>query len=182
MRHLQYVRAIDAALRPVLAGRDTPLILAAVAPLASLYPIVNTYARLLPTVINESPDHTKNEELAQKSIKVLDEAYAAEIASVRALFEIRAGQGRTAIDLTDAARAATFGAVDTLLVDIDEVVPGFIDEKGVVTLATSADAKTYGVVDEIASRVLTSGGRVLAVRRNDIPGNQGLAAILRYPI
>ena len=38
VRHLQYLRAIDAALRPALAGRDTPLIVAAVDPLASLFP------------------------------------------------------------------------------------------------------------------------------------------------
>lgn len=182
VRHLQYVRGVDAALRPVLAGRDTPLILAAVDPLASLYPIVNSYARLLPTVIRESPDHMANARLAEKAIPILDQAYVAEIAAVRAVFETRAGQGRTATDLTDAARAATFGAVDTLLVDMDQVVPGTIDENGIITLADQEGANTYGVVDEIAGRVLVTGGRVLAVRQSDIPGGGSLAAILRYPI
>jgi hypothetical protein len=187
VRRMQYLRAIDAGLRPVLAGRNTPLILAAVDPLAALYPTVNSYARLLPSVIRESPDHMQDAQLAEKAIPILDEAYAAEIAAVRGIFETRAGQGRTAIDLTDAARAATFGAVDTLLVDMDDVVPGTIDENGVVTLADKASAATYGVIDEIAGRVLASGGRVIAVRRQDLPGQDlpgkaTLAAILRYPI
>jgi hypothetical protein len=182
VRHLQYVRRVDAALRPVLAGRDTPLILAAVDPLASLYRIVNSYACLLPTVIRESADHMTNAQLAEKAIPILDQAYAAEIAAVRALFETRAGQGRTATDLTDAARAATFGTVDTLLVDMDQALPGTIDENGIITLADKECANTYGVVDEIAGRVLVTGGRVLAVRQNDIPGEGSLAAILRYPI
>jgi len=30
--------------------------------------------------------------------------------------------------------------------------------------------------------VLRSGGRVVAVRRDDIPGKGNLAAILRYPV
>jgi hypothetical protein len=44
------------------------------------------------------------------------------------------------------------------------------------------DASSYGVVDEIARRVLLARGRVLAVRREDIPGEGPAAAILRYPV
>ena len=44
------------------------------------------------------------------------------------------------------------------------------------------DAANYGVVDEIARRVLLSGGRVLALRRDDIPEHGTVAAILRYPV
>jgi hypothetical protein len=182
VRHLQYLRAIDAALRPVLAGRDTPLILAAVDPLASLYGSVHTYPHLLPDIIRQSPDHIKDSELARLAIPILDAAYTAQLAELHRLYETRSKQGRTATDLTDAARAATFGAVDTLFVDIDEVVPGTIDDNGVITLADHDSATTYGVVDEIAGRVLNSGGRVLAVRRPEIPGGNSLAAILRYPV
>ena len=92
-------------------------------------------------------------------------------------------QGRGATDLTDVARAATFGAVDTLMTDIDDVVPGFVDaDSGAVTLDGDDDAANYGVVDEIARRVLESGGRVLALRRDDIPSEGAVAAILRYPV
>ena len=81
------------------------------------------------------------------------------------------------------ARAATFGAVDTLLADIDQAVPGFVDEEsGAVTLDDRDDAANYGVVDELARRVLLSGGRVLALRADDIPGETATAAILRYPV
>jgi hypothetical protein len=38
------------------------------------------------------------------------------------------------------------------------------------------------VVDEIARRAWLAGGRVLAVRRDEIPGEGSVAAILRYPI
>ena len=41
---------------------------------------------------------------------------------------------------------------------------------------------TYGVVDEIARRVLLHGGQVLAVRAEDVPGGGPLAAILRYAL
>ena len=80
------------------------------------------------------------------------------------------------------ARAATYGAVDTVIVDIDEKLPGYVDEEtGAVTFADD-DAASYGIVDEIARRVLLSGGRVLAVRGSDVPGGGPVAAILRYAL
>ena len=66
-----------------------------------------------------------------------------------------------------------------MLVDIDTVVPGTIDQdSGTVTFAPES-ATSYGVVDEIARRVWLNGGRVLAVREDDVSGKQGVAAILR---
>ena len=69
------------------------------------------------------------------------------------------------------------------MVDIDEVVPGSIDEgTGAVTFADAAGPDRYGVVDEIVRRVWLAGGEVLAVRRHDIPDQGSVAAILRYPL
>ena len=111
---------------------------------------------------------------------MLDEVYAAELAGVRDLYELRFSHGRASADVVTVARAATHGAVDTLLADVDEKLPGHIDEdSGAVTLAED-DAGSYGVVDEIARRVLLTGGRVLAVRAPEVPGGGPLAAILRY--
>jgi hypothetical protein len=62
-------------------------------------------------------------------------------------------------------------------------VPGELNEEtGAVTFSESDDAVSYGVVDEIARRVLLNGGRVLAVRDVDVPGGGTLAAILRYAL
>ena len=46
--------------------------------------------------------------------------------------------------------------------------------------ADEDDAASYGVVDEIARRVVLTGGRVLAVRRDDLPDRAPVAAILRH--
>lgn len=183
IRFQQYARKVDAALRPVLAGIDTPLILAATGRLASVYRSVNSYPNLLPDDIQDSPDRITDAQLAEAARPVLDAAYAAEIKAVRELFDSRAGDGRATTDLSDAARAATFGAIDTLLVDIDTVIHGSIDEKsGELRLAEAGDATSYGVVDEIAGRALKHGARVLGVRKADLPGSGDLAAILRFAI
>lgn len=183
VRYQQYARHVDAALRPVLAGGETPLVLAASGKLAHIFPQMNTYAHLLPEVINENPDRLSEGELAERARPLLDNAYAAEIAEIRALYDRRAGDRQTTTDISDAARAATYGAIQLLLVDIDAVIPGFVDdETGAVTFAEENDAKSYGVVDEIMARAFGTGARILAVRRDDIPGGRELAAILRYPL
>ncbi|TYR35479.1 hypothetical protein FY036_02380 [Mesorhizobium microcysteis] len=181
VRFQQYARKVDAALRPVLAGLDTPLILAATGRLASVYRSANTYPNLLAGGIDDSPDRISDADLAAASRPLLDQAYAAELEKARSLFEVRSGEGRATTDLSHAARAATFGAIDTLLVNIDTVVHGSIDETtGALRLADAADATSYGVVDEIAGRAIANGAKVLGVRASDLPDGGELAAILRF--
>ena len=180
-RMRQYARRIDQALRPLLNGLDLPLILAATDPLDSIYRSVNSYPNLLAETLPGSPDASSNAELTERARRVLDELYATELHTIRENYALLASQRRASADIADVARAATFGLVDTVLVDIDESVPGRVEEEtGAVTFDDAGDAVNYGVVDEIARRVWLTGGKVLAVRRDDIPGNGSVAAILRY--
>ena len=98
----------------------------------------------------------------------------------RFTLEERANHGRATTDIAQTARAATSGAVQTLLVDIDEVIPGQLDQSGAVIFSEQADPPNYDLVDEIAARVIATGGRVIGVRKIDIPREEALAAILRY--
>ncbi|MBA3326250.1 MAG: hypothetical protein H0T41_13595 [Rhodobacteraceae bacterium] len=179
----RYARTVAAALRPVLSGHERPLIVAASEPLASIYRSVSSYPHTAEQVIAGSADHTPDHELADAARGVLDAIHADRIAALKEIYATRENQGRATSDVVMAARAATFGAIDTLIVDMDATVPGTIaEEDGAVTFADAPSAGTYGVVDEIASRALRSGARIIAARKSDVPGGGELAAILRYPI
>lgn len=179
----QFARRVDAALRAVLAGRDVPLILAATEPLEPIYRSVCTYARLAAPAIAASPDRMSDAELAEAARGVLDRLYAADVADIRSLYEIRTGQDRTTTDIARAARAATVGNIECLMVDIEAAAPGRVDaETGKVSFANEPGAGSYDIVDEVAGRTLLSGGRVLGVRAGDLPAEGQLAAILRYPL
>jgi hypothetical protein len=183
VRMRQYARAVDRALRPLLNGLEVPLILAATEPIDSIYRSVNTYPHLLAQSISGNPETTSDAELAASSRTILDDLYAAQLRDVQALYEWRSADGRALSDVAEVARAATFGAVDTLLVDIDATAPGTVDDQtGAVTFAAAAAGDVHDVTDEIARRAWLSGARVLAVRDRDIPGRGDLAAILRYPV
>jgi len=161
LRLRQFARKVDQALRGVLTGLELPLILAATEPLASIYRSRNSYPHLVDEGIPGSPEQASDEQLAASAREVLDGVYANELSAIRELFEVRASEGRASADVATLGRAAEQGAVDTLLVDIEQTLPGLID-------------------DEIARRVLLTGGRVLAVRGTDIPGGAPAAGILRY--
>ena len=179
-RESAYARKVDTALRAVLTGSDLPLILAASKPMASLYRSVNTYPHLVGEREHSNPETSTDAELADAARAILDEVYAEQVAELAERFGDLSGQGRTATDASDLARLSTYGAVDTLLVDIDADVPGTIDDDGAVTLDDADDGVNYGVTDEIARRVLLASGTVLAVRADDIPGGGPMAALLRY--
>ena len=180
-RLAQFARIVDAAIRPVLSGSEIPLILAATEPLASLYRSVSSHHNLLPETLTASNDRSSAQEIAAAARPLLDAHNAGQLTEFRDLYELRAGDGRTTMDMADAARAATFGAIEALLVDMDSVHAGTIDEEtGAVTFAEAEGPQSYDIVDEIMSRALASGAKVMAARSEDIPGNGSLAAILRY--
>lgn len=179
----RYARAVDRALRPVLSGNESPLIIASAEPMASIFASVCSYPHLASQTISGSADHTADHVLADEARRVLDGIYAALIKDIAQLYATREAQGRATADIAQTARAATFGAVDTLVFDMDSVVPGFISETdGAVTFADKPDAINYGIVDEIVRRALQNGARVVAARRSDVPGGGEVAAILRYPV
>jgi hypothetical protein len=183
VRLRQYARKVDAALRGLLSGSDIPLVLAAAEPMGPIYRSVNSYPHLVATGIEGNPERQTDAELAAAARTVLDGLYSDQVAAWRALFDQRRQDGRATTDLAQAARAATFGAVDSLLVDMDQLVSGTVDEAdGSISLAGKPGADSYGVVDEIARRVLRAGGKVLSVRHGEIPDGKPLAAVLRYPL
>jgi hypothetical protein len=117
-----------------------------------------------------NPETVSDAELAASARAVLDDLYAAQLRDVHELYRQRSADGRALSDVAEIARAATFGAVETLLVDIDAAVPGAVDDQtGAVTFARAATHDVHDVTDEIARRAWLSGARVLAVATATFP-------------
>lgn len=183
LRAQQYTAAINKALLPVLRRERLPLILASADPLASAYRRTNSYKFLAEETISGNPEALSPEQLAEKARPILDELYAEEIADVREDFQAKAAQGLGSTDLAHVARAAVYNAIDSLMVDIDQRIPGYIDEETAeVVESEEDDASNYGVGDEILRRTLIVNGKVYAVRAEDMPNGTALAATFRYPV
>jgi hypothetical protein len=176
----KYVRQVEHAIYNVLSHQNAPLVLAAEEPMASMFRSLNTYPRLADETIEGNPEQRTDAELEDAAIPILDRLYSRELKAVIALYD-QLKPRRATTDVSYAAHAATAGAVDQLLVDLDAVIPGLVsDLDGTVTYAASDDAETYSVVDEVARRALSTGARVLGARKEELPERAPLTAILRY--
>jgi Bacterial archaeo-eukaryotic release factor family 11 len=183
VRLVQYARKVDSALRPVLAGQPIPLFLAAAEPLASMFRSVTSASNLVADGVSSNPDQMSDAQLAAAARPLLDQLYAREVADFQSLYNARLKDHRAISDLSQAAWAVTHGAIDSLVVDIDSVVPGYVDDTtGRISLDTRDDSDNYGIGDDIAMRALATGATVLGVRKEDIPNGSPLAAVLRYAI
>src|ERR1700722_2778400 len=176
----KYVRKVEQAIHNVFAGLNTPLVVAAEEPLASMYRSLNSYPGLADEMIEGNPDQKTDAELEDAAIPILDHLHSREVKAAIALYD-QLKPRRATTDVSYAAHAATAGAVEQLLVDLDAVVPGLVsDVDGSVIYSASDDVETYSVVDEVARRALSTGARVLGARREELPDRAPLAAILRY--
>jgi hypothetical protein len=180
----EFAQAIENALRPILASSSRPLIIAAAEPLASVYPMVSTYPQLADEIIAGNPEDRSVDDLAEAAQRILIGRYAGQRVELKDRFQNLAAQDRAVTDVDAVAKAATYKAIDTLLVDITQKIPGSIDEEsGEVTRSENDDNNTYyGVVDEVVRRALLSDTRIFAVQAGDIPGGGPMAASLRFPI
>jgi hypothetical protein len=176
----KYVRKVDRAVNVALGRLNTALVLAAEQPLASMYRSHNTYPKLADEIIEGNPDLRTDAELEDAAIPILDRIYSRELKAAIVLYD-QLKPRRATTDISYAAHAATAGAIEHLLVDLDVVVPGLVsDIDGSVVYSASDDAETYSVVDEVARRALYTGARVLGARREELPDRAPLTAILRY--
>jgi hypothetical protein len=176
----KYARTVDQVMREGLAGERTPMALAAAEPLASIYRAVNSYPHLLDTTIIGSPVDLTDAQIADAALPILTRLHERSVAAVIALYD-EGKPERATTDISEAARAATIGAIAQLVVDLNSFVPGRVSDTGAVSLGQS-ETDAYSVIDEVAKRAVCSGADVQAADRDELPDHVPLVAILRYPI
>ena len=181
-REGRYIRLVERALRPVLNGQSLPLILAATEGVAATFRTVNTYPHLAAERSAGNPETSSDADLAAAARMILDEIYADEVKATKELFDLRRSQGARrdrrlrGRPLGDLRRGRhPLRRHRRIAVRVDRRQPPARS-----TSTAEDDATNYGVIDEIARRVYLAGGRVLAVRAGEVPGDGPTAAILRY--
>jgi hypothetical protein len=180
---LRYFQQVDAALKSVLRDEEIPLILAAVDYLLPLYREANSYGLLLDETLNTDPQSLSVQELHKRAWKeILSPYFAQNQAAAAARFNDLAGTDRASADLADLVRAAHDGQIDVLFAAKDQEQWGAFDEaKRRVAVYDSAESGGEELIDLTAVQTLLHGGTVYVMAQEEVPRQQTVAAIFRYP-
>lgn len=163
-----------------IVPRHVPLLLAATTELAPAYRAVNTHPELLEDGVDAHPESLDDREIERLARDALDRLREDETAAWKEDFGNLRAQRLATTRLSEVAAAAASAAVDELRFDLESDVTGRIDEFGRILDRDAPDAPP--LVDEIAARVLRTGGRVRAVRNADLLDGSPLAATLRFEV
>jgi hypothetical protein len=180
---LHYFQKIDRALHPLLCGERAPLVLAAVDYLMPIYRLANTYPHLLDRGIEGNPDRLTSRELHDRAWAVVAPHLHEASKKAAARYDYLAGTGRTAGGLEEVVRAACGGGVEVLFVALDRECWGLVDlTTDQVEVHGRAEPGDEDLLNLAALHTLSSGGTVYALPREDVPGGDAAAAIVRLSL
>lgn len=176
----RYLRQVETAIRKLLAGRATPLVLAGAEPLPSIYREISAYPRLAEAVISGNPEHLTDEELRDRAWKILEPTFQETRHRMAERFGELAGTGRASSDVREILPAARHGRVEALFLACDTDLWGRVDSMENVIVHAAPENGDEELLDAAALFSLRHGGTVYGLRHGEVPGGGDLAAVFRY--
>ena len=175
----QFLVAVDAGLRKMLAGDHPPVVLAGVADTLSRYRNLSKYPNLVEASIEGSVQPLTAAELHERAWPLVEAVF--DQRQQRARHAFSDGLGHSTNTVTDTVRAALEGRVATLFVPLGVHRWGRLDTAaGMVEDHQERRPGDRDLLDVAAMETLANGGEVFAVEEADVPGEGPLAALLRY--
>jgi hypothetical protein len=172
-----FLRHVDETVHDRLSRQSgLPLVLVAQPRLAATFRGLTRNPHLLEEQVPLDPHLMTADELAAAVRPLVAAARQRTIAKAVAAYGQAHDRGLAQGDLADVARAAVAGKVATLLVEADRFEAGRFDrDSGAIEFGAGED-----VFGATAETVLLHGGTILALARNEMPTESGVAAIYRY--
>jgi hypothetical protein len=177
---LRYFQQVDRAVRDWMGGQSAPLLLAGVDYLLPLYEKANSYPNLIPEGLDTDVKFLKEPELRERAWNRLESLFQKDEDDARDSYHIACDEGRSSHDLMEIVPAAYFGRVQTLFVDLDEQCWGTFDSQSSEVVLTDDAEGSQDLLDYAAVHTLDKGGKVFAVKSDQVPDGGSIAAIFRY--
>ena len=180
---LRYFKMVDNALSELLDGISIPMVLAGVDYLLPIYRQASTYPNILDEGLEGNPDELGGNELRERAWDLVQPIFMQEQKGAMEQFAQLDGQGDglASDDLKTVVKAANFGRVDTLIVPVGIQKWGRYDpQQNKVILEEKSNPENEDLLDLATMHTLLNSGKVYAVQREQLPGDNELAAIFRY--
>ncbi|MFW5690442.1 MAG: hypothetical protein ACOCVI_02160 [Planctomycetota bacterium] len=182
-KHLvEYCREISHALKKKLYQAPGPLLVAATEPLNGIFHQVCTLQQLDERHLDGNPDRASAQDLQTRAVELLREDFHKAIDEATDRYWQADHRNLAGNDLHEILRAATLGAVDSLLVSFDEHKWGRYDpERNELTMhETDHQPGDDDLLNLAAVLAYRSGAKVHAVQQDDLPTDAPVAAVLRF--
>ncbi|HEX2830637.1 MAG TPA: hypothetical protein VHP37_30140 [Burkholderiales bacterium] len=177
----RFFRVIDRAVCEAHSKpSELPLILAALPEYHTHFRNITKNPFLLDEAIHKNADSMTCEALRDAAWKLVEPRYHARLAEILDMFHAQKARAMATDDLTHAVEFASEGRVGTLIVEADRRIPGHIDGKMPRRAVVRDDPAAGDILDDLAERVLKTGGQVIVAPLGSMPTDTGLAAIFRY--
>ncbi|MCA9189084.1 MAG: hypothetical protein R3E01_14670 [Pirellulaceae bacterium] len=174
-----YCRAVDQSVSNYLSGRGSPLLLAAVTRLATVYRSCNTYPSLLAVELSGNYDRVSPYQLFEAAWQSLQATRLEPSKKMLGRYLEKVGTAHVLDDPEGIVTAAADGRIEGLLYDPRAEVYGYIDDQLHETRITGR-SEDDDLVNLAAVETLLHGGEIHPMAKVVPPSNSPLAAVLRY--
>ncbi|HYH42004.1 MAG TPA: hypothetical protein VD867_08475 [Burkholderiales bacterium] len=176
----RFFRAVDRAITEAHSKPSAlPLILAALPEYHSHFRQLSHNPYLVDEGIPVNADAMSPDALRDAAWRVMEPRYHARLQQLVDIYHAARARGLATDDLTHALEFATDGRVGTLLVEAERRIPGHVDGR-MPRHADPREPATGDILDDLAERVLKTGGQAIVVPHGSMPSRTGLAAVFRY--
>lgn len=174
----RFFRAVDRAITEAHSMPSTlPLILAALPEYHTHFHEISHNPYLLEDGIHTNAVALSPAEIREQAWRLMEPRYHARLQQLIDMYHAARARGLATDDLTHAIEFATDGRVGTVLLEADRRIPGHVE--GHIPHRANRD-EPGDILDDLAERVLKTGGQVIVAPRGSMPSDTGLAAVFRY--
>ncbi len=180
-RLVRWFRKVDEELLKLVAGQQSPLILAGVEYYFPLYRSASSYPNILEKGLPGNPDMLSPTEIHAGVWPLVEPTFTQAQMKAIARYQELIAQKKATSDLEQAVLAAHHSQVDTILVPVGVQAWGRVDPAaGAVEIHTRHETGDEDLLDLAAIQTLTHRGNVFAIPADQMPEGVQVAAILRY--
>lgn len=176
-----YFRMVDAALHPLLREQQAPLLLVGVDYLLPIYRRVNRYPQIVDAEVHGNCDYLTPHKIHERAWPTVESVVDRAHLVAAARYERTAGTEKAASDLRKILPAARAGRIEILLIDQAAQRWGITSsESDKVQVHQARQPGDDDLLDLAAVETLHHGGKVYAVKPEEMPVRESAAALLRY--
>jgi hypothetical protein len=177
----EFCKKLDRGIHELLGGETSPLVLAGVDYVLSMYRDANTYPHLAEKSVASSPEGLDDAELHDRAWALVRPRFEQDRKDAVDRYRTLKPRGRTVHEVKHVVREALGGRIETLFVAVDAEAWGDYHTTDLsVTFHAERRPGDEDLLDVATVETFLRDGTVYAVAADEVPETSPVAAILRY--